>query len=141
MAYEFHGIEFLDMTLEMQSLTQPAKLFGDILGIARLRSVQDQDASLRARHCNDDGSQLLHGRRCLLSLRMTWNLHGFPGVLLFLCFVSCTLPSRKDTSVVSQVYTCMGEYPTNACQCLDGAKQNKFRASDAGLPLGGVRPI
>lgn len=73
-AYEFHGIEFLNMALEMQPLTQPAKLFGDILSIARLRSVQDQDASLVARHCGGDGSQL-HGRRCLLSVRMAWNSH------------------------------------------------------------------
>lgn len=57
MAYEFHGIEFLDMALEMQPLTQPAKLFGYILGIARLRSIQDQDASLVASHCDGDGSQ------------------------------------------------------------------------------------
>lgn len=75
MAYEFHGIEFLDMALEVQTLTQPAKFFGYILGVARLRSVQDQDTSLVARHCGGDGSQLLHGRRCLLSMRMAWNWH------------------------------------------------------------------
>lgn len=51
MTYEFHGIEFLDVALEMQPLTQPAKLFGDILSIARLGSVQDEDASVMASHC------------------------------------------------------------------------------------------
>ena len=46
-----NGIEFLDMALEMQPLAQPAKLFGYISRIARLRSIQDQDASLVASHC------------------------------------------------------------------------------------------
>lgn len=38
------------MALEMEPLAQPAKLFGYILGIARFRPIQDQDASLLARH-------------------------------------------------------------------------------------------
>lgn len=106
MAYEFHGIKFLDMTLEMQPLTQPAKLFGYILGIARLRSVQDQDASLGARHCSGDGSRLLHGRRCLLSMRMTWNLHGFQGFFAFLllCILYLAEPQRYATRIAG-LYT------------------------------------
>lgn len=63
MAYEFHGIELLDMALEMQPLTQPAKLFGYVLSIARLGSVQDQDASLVASHCDGGWSQLRQNRQ------------------------------------------------------------------------------
>lgn len=114
MAYEFHGIEFLDMALEMQPLTQPAKLFGYILSIARLRSVQDQDASLVASHCGGDGSQSqlrqkparqFHGRRCLLSVRMAWNSHDPVLYLLsFACPLSYIQLSRKDMSLVSHFY-------------------------------------
>lgn len=142
MTYEFHGIELLDMTLEMQPLTQSAKLFGYILGIARLRSVQDQDASLGARHCSGDGSQLLHGRRCLLSIRMAWNLHGFQGFLLFFCFVSWTLSSRTNTPLVSEVYTCMGDISRPGCkrQMLVSAFMAPSKIS-FGLPMPGCRLV
>lgn len=46
------------MALEMQPLTQPPELFGYILSIARLGSVQDHDASLVAGHCDGDWGEL-----------------------------------------------------------------------------------
>jgi hypothetical protein len=63
------------MTLEMQPLTQPTKLFGYILSIARLGSIQDQDASLLVRHGDKGDSELrlaarrFHDLYCLLSVR------------------------------------------------------------------------
>ncbi len=48
--YKICSIELTDMALEMEPLAQPAELFGYILGIARFRPIQDQDASLLARH-------------------------------------------------------------------------------------------
>lgn len=143
MAYEFNGIELLDMALEMQPLTQPAKLFGYVLSIARLGSVQDQDASLVASHCDGDWSQLRQSPpdsstdfvacyRCVwLETRIIFK--GF-------CFSSVLCPAEsQDGSLVSRLYTCMGisrglVAAMNACQCFCGAKQSKFRASDAGLP-------
>jgi hypothetical protein len=55
--YKIRGVELVNVTLEMEPLAQPTQLFGYILGIACFRPIQDQDASLAARHGDKGASQ------------------------------------------------------------------------------------
>lgn len=49
-AYEVRRVQLLDLARKVQSLAEPAELFGHVLRVARLRAVQDECGSVAIAH-------------------------------------------------------------------------------------------